>query len=340
MIITRTPYRISFFGGGTDYPTWMARHGGAVVSTTIDKYCYITCRDLPPFFEHRHRLVYSLIENVRDVREFRHPPTRAVLSELGIETGIEIHHDGDLPARSGLGSSSAFTVGLLQAVRALQGRASSKQMLAEEAIRIEQDVLAENVGAQDQVAVAYGGFNRIDFQPDGSFAVRPVVCPPRRIAKLEARLMLFFTGVSRIASEIAAEQIANIPRREASLYRMREQVEEVTALLTDPHADLDDFGRLLHEGWELKKSLSERISTAGIDTVYARARAAGALGGKILGAGGGGFILFYATPERRAAVVAALSDLVHVPFRFEREGAQVIFYRPTETSVGAQDAAE
>lgn len=336
MIITRTPFRISFFGGGTDYRVWIREHGGAVVSTTIDKYCYITCRDLPPFFEHKHRLVYSLVENVREVRDLQHPAARAVLSELGVETGLEIHHDGDLPARSGLGSSSAFTVGLLHALHGLRGRMASKRALAEEAIRIEQDVLAENVGAQDQVAVSFGGLNRIDFQPEGSFTVQPLVCPPGRVAELESRLMLFFTGVSRVASEIAAEQVGNVPLHQSELMRMRAQVDEAISLLVDPDAELDAFGELLREGWQLKKSLSNRVSTLGIDAVYTRAIMAGALGGKILGAGGGGFILFYVPPNRRAAVSRALSTLVHVPFRFEREGSQLIFCQPAEAEFGEQ----
>ena len=331
MIITRTPFRVSFFGGGTDYLDWVRQHGGTVLSTTIDKYCYITCRKLPPFFDHRHRLVYSRIENVREIDEIQHPAARAILSEFGDESGMEIHHDGDLPARAGLGSSSAFTVGLLHAIHALRGSMASKDALAEQAIHIEQTVLAENVGAQDQVAVAFGGLNRIEFPTHGGFGVQPVICSSGRIANLESRLLLFFTGVSRIASHIAAEQIQSLHRHEAALKRMRAQVDEAIAILTSPGDDIDDFGRLLHEGWMLKKSLSSRISTPDIDAVYERAVAAGALGGKLLGAGGGGFILFFVQPGRRAAVIEALADLVHVPIRLERDGSQIIFYRPQET---------
>jgi D-glycero-alpha-D-manno-heptose-7-phosphate kinase len=328
MIITRTPFRISFFGGGTDFPPWFRENGGAVVSTTIDKYCYISCRYLPPFFEHRHRIVYSLIENVREVGEIKHPAVRAVLSELRFEKGLEIHHDGDLPARSGLGSSSSFTVGLLHALHALEGRMSSQRALAEEAIHVEQTVLAENVGCQDQIAVAYGGLNRIEFNQDGSFDVRPVVCPQDRVQALEDRLMLFFTGVSRFSSEVQAAHVANVPKSGDNLTRMRDQVDAAIALLSDPETDIDDFGRLLDEAWRLKKSLSDKVSNEQIDSIYEAGRKAGALGGKILGAGGGGFVLFYVPPERREAVERALSGLIHVPFRFERNGSQVIHYSP------------
>ncbi|WP_417773659.1 kinase [Stappia sp.] len=330
MIITRTPFRISFFGGGTDFPPWFIENGGAVISTTIDKYCYITCRYLPPFFEHRHRIVYSKIENVQRIEEIQHPAVRGVLSDLGVVDGIEIHHDGDLPARSGLGSSSSFTVGLLHAINALEGRMSSKQGLAESAIRIEQDVLAENVGCQDQIAVAHGGFNRIDFLKGGGHEVRPVVCTQDRLAALEGRLMLFFTGVSRFGSQVAAKQVANIGKSGANLERMREQVDTAVGILSDPSADMDDFGRLLHEAWQLKKGLSDSISTAMIDEIYARAMTAGAIGGKILGAGGGGFILFFVPPERRRDVARALDGLTHVPFHFERDGSQVVYYKPSD----------
>lgn len=332
MIITRTPFRISFFGGGTDFPSWFKDNGGAVLSTTIDKYCYITCRYLPPFFDHKHRIVYSKIENVQRVDEIQHPAVRGILSDFGVTEGLEIHHDGDLPARSGLGSSSSFTVGLLHAMHALKGRMSSKEGLAREAIRIEQDVLKENVGCQDQVAVAHGGLNRIDFLTSGGHIVRPVICSPERTAALEGRLMLFFTGVSRFGSEIAERQIANIGRNAATLERMRAQVDTALQILSDPDTDIDAFGRLLDEAWHFKKQLSDRISTSMIDEIYARAKAAGAIGGKILGAGGGGFILFFAPPERQAAVLEALQDLTHVPFQFERDGSQVVYYKPSGVS--------
>jgi len=236
MIITRTPFRISFFGGGTDYPAWSREHGGAVLATTINKYCYISCRHLPPFFEHKHRIVYSLIENVRTIDEIRHPAVRAVLATMGVGSdpdGLEIHHDGDLPARSGLGSSSSFTVGLIHAIRALRGQYVSKDELAREAIHIEQDVIGENVGSQDQVSAAFGGLNRIGFRRDGSFDVAPVIVDPARLTLLQDHLMLCFTGISRIASEVARSKIDNLGNRHAELTRMREMVEAAIAILHD-----------------------------------------------------------------------------------------------------------
>lgn len=329
MIISRTPFRISFFGGGTDFPGWFNENGGAVLSTTIDKYCYISCRRLPPFFEHRHRLVYSQIENVKQVQDIKHPAARAVLSQFNITDGLEIHHDGDLPARSGLGSSSSFTVGLLNAVRGLNGKISSKRSLAEQAIHVEQKVLAENVGCQDQVAVAYGGFNRIDFNVGGSFDVTPVICPSNRFEELQDHLMLFFTGISRFSSEIASAQVGNISKSSASLKTMHEQVDIAHDILVNPATPIQEFGRLLHEAWCLKKSLSDKISTDFIDDIYEEARNEGALGGKVLGAGGGGFILFFAPPDRQERIKKRLGNLVHVPFQFERDGSHIVYYNPS-----------
>lgn len=328
MIITRTPFRISFFGGGTDYPAWFAENGGAVLSTSIDKYCYISCRRLPPFFAHKHRIVYSNIENVREIDEIVHPSVREVFRWLGVEDGIEVHHDGDLPARSGLGSSSAFTVGLIHALRALNGQLSSKHELARDAIHVEQDLIGESVGSQDQIAVAVGGFNRIEFLRNGEFAVTPIVMPKARRRQLEDRMLLFFTGQTRIAATIAARKIENLANRRAELEAMRAMVDEALAVLTSPNADMDDFGRLLHESWQLKRRLTDGVSTPLIDAHYAAAMAAGALGGKILGAGGGGFLLVFAPPERHDAVRAALADLVHVPFRFEDAGTSLALYQP------------
>lgn len=328
MIITRTPYRISLFGGGTDYPRWYRDHGGAVLGMGIDKYCYISLRPLPPFFEHKHRIVYSRIENVREIAEIEHPSVRAVLGEAGIEEGLEIHHDGDLPARSGLGSSSSFTVGLLNAIHALRGRMVTKQFLAEEAIRIEQEVIAENVGSQDQIWAAYGGLNRIDFHRNGSFAVTPLIMTMERQNELLGHLMLLFTGVSRHASEIAKHKIANLTSRVRNLEGLRSLVDEAQGILTDPAADIREIGRLLHEGWLLKRGLAEEVSTSMIDEVYQAGRAAGAIGGKILGAGGGGFILFFVEPERRRAVRERLSHLIEVSIDIDHTGSGVVLYRP------------
>jgi len=328
MIITRTPYRISFFGGGTDYPAWSNDHGGEVLSTSIDKYCYITCRHLPPFFDHKHRIVYSTIENVQHWEEIKHPAVRAVLGWANCSKGLEIHHDGDLPARSGLGSSSSFTVGLLHAMSALKGQYVSKEQLARDAIHIEQNVIGEHVGSQDQVAAAYGGFNHIEFLPSGGFQVSPVILGKRRLKDLQKHLMLCFTGFSRIASEVAKAKIDNLARRADELTRMRAMVEEAMRILSARNRSLDEFGDLLHQAWLIKKRLSDRVSTTEIDEIYQRARDAGALGGKLLGAGGGGFLLLFARPDDQPRIREALSHLIHAPVNFDESGSRVVLYQP------------
>lgn len=329
MIITRTPFRVSFFGGGTDYPPWFREHGGAVLATTIDKYCYISCRFLPPFFEHKYRLVYSRIENVQDPAEMEHPAARAVLQWSQWKQGVEIHHDGDLPARSGLGSSSSFTVGLLHALNALKGQMSSKKMLASQAIHVEQNVIHENVGSQDQISAAYGGFNRIQFNRDDSFDVSPVIVSPSRLGELRSHLMLFYTGISRIASDVAKSKIDNLAARAEQLHRMHAMVDEGIEILCHPTRSIEDFGRLLHQSWLLKRSLSNQVSSESIDASYEAAISAGALGGKILGAGGGGFLLIFARPADQARVRHSLAQLVHVPFGFDTEGSRVVLYQPS-----------
>lgn len=327
MIITRTPFRVSFFGGGTDYPLWYKEHGGAVLSTTIDKYCYISCRYLPQFFSHRHRIVYSKIENVGEVSEIEHPAVRAVLEWLRWERGLEVHHDGDLPARSGLGSSSSFTVGLIHALNALQGRYISKDELAVQAIHVEQEVIRENVGSQDQVSAAFGGFNRIQFRQDGRFDVDPIVLRRDRLDALQGSLMLCFTGLSRFASEVAKSKLQNFKNRQTELRRLHEMVDAAIEILRG-EAPITEFGRLLDEGWRYKRSLSDKVSTTEIDELYAKARSSGAVGGKLLGAGGGGFLLLFAPPEAQPAVRAKLDRLVHVPFEFETSGSRVVLYQP------------
>ncbi len=327
MIISRTPFRISFFGGGTDYPDWYREHGGAVLSTTIDKYCYISVRELPPFFEHRFRLVYSFVENVKEVSELAHPAARGVLQYLNISKGLEIHHDGDLPARSGVGSSSAFTVGLISAVRALEGRHVSKDELAQEAIHVEHRVICEPVGAQDQISAAFGGFNHITFRQDGSHQVAPLVMQRDRLESLQGHLMLLFTGLSRTAAEIARTQIANLRHRASELHALNQMVDRAIEILRST-SDLTEFGRLLEEGWKLKRRLSDRVSTPDIDAIYETARRAGAIGGKLLGAGGGGFLLLFVRPEDRPAVRSALPTLLDVPFRFESSGSRIVLYQP------------
>lgn len=328
MIISRTPFRISFFGGGSDYPTWSRAHGGAVLVTAIDKYCYLTCRYLPPFFEHRIRVLYSKIENVQRVDEIEHPAVRGALQELKIERGIEIHHDGDLPARSGMGSSSSFAVGILHALHALEGRMQSKKQLATEAIRLEQEVLRETVGSQDQIAAAFGGFNTIRFLPDGTFSVQPVFMPEVRMAEFKRHLMLFFTGISRTSSDVASTFVASLKDRAESINRFVEMVDEGLDILSRGH--IADFGSLLDEAWKIKRSLSSAVTTSAVDEAYALARGAGALGGKLLGAGGGGFLLIFAPPERRRHVEKALSHFLHVPFDFEPSGSQIVLYDPEQ----------
>ncbi len=332
MIITRTPFRISFFGGGTDYPAWYQEHGGVVLATTIDKYCYITCRYLPPFFEHKHRIVYSRIENVRRLEDIEHPAVRAVLSWANCEKGLEVHHDGDLPARSGLGSSSSFTVGLVHALAALQGKYISKEELAANAIYIEQEIIKENVGSQDQISAAFGGFNRIEFKRDGSFHVSPIIFVKERLHELQSHLMLCFTGFSRIASDIAKSKIDNFKSREDVLGRMKDMVDEAIQLLQNTSIPIDEFGKLLHQTWLYKRSLSRKVSTSEIDLLYERAIAAGATGGKLLGAGGGGFLLLFVSPEKQPQVREQLKHLVHVPFDFEVSGSRVVLYQPNGLS--------
>ena len=328
MIITRTPLRVSFFGGGTDYPAWFQEHGGAVLATTIDKYLYLHCRYLPPFFDFRSRVVWSQIERVQDASEIVHPAIRGILQWLKIGEGVEIHHHGDLPARTGLGSSSSFSVGLLHALHALRGELVSKRKLAEEAIYVEQQVLQENVGVQDQIQSAFGGLNRIDIRTDGSFEVSPLVVRAERLAGLQNHLLLLYTGLSRHASEIAAEQVATMGSKTAELTAMRGMVDEGQRILVG-NGDLRDFGRLLHESWKLKRALSTKIAPAFVNEIYDTALQAGADGGKLLGAGGGGFMLIFVDPDRRVAVIKALAKLLPVPFQFERGGTQIVLYEPT-----------
>lgn len=329
MIISRTPFRISFFGGGTDYPSWFRQHGGSVLATSINKYCYITCRYLPPFFEHAIRVVYSKIENCRSVDEISHTAVRAVLRYLQIDRGVEIHHDGDLPARSGMGSSSSFTVGLLHALYALKGMMPNKQQLAQESIYIEQEVLKENVGSQDQVLAAYGGFNHIVFLPDGQISVRPITISADRTKELNSHLMLFYTGIERTASEIAQSYIHNVDDKKRELRIIKDLVEESISLLNSDR-DIAAFGDLLYEGWHAKRSLSPTVSNSDVDKIYELAVSTGARGGKLLGAGGGGFMLLFVPPSKQICVREALSKLIYVPFTFEFSGSQIIFFDPEE----------
>src|SRR5277367_381207 len=330
MIVTRTPFRISFFGGGTDYPVWYREHGGAVLSTTIDKSCYLTCRWLPPFFEYHSRVSYSRVENVSANSAIEHASVRGCLQHLGIAEGVEVHHIADLPARTGLGTSSAFTVGLLLGLYALRNQMRDKHSLALEAINVEQDILKEAVGAQDQVSAAYGGFNRINFGRDGSIEVRRMLASPNRLAELEQNLALYFTGFSRFASEIAQEQLKMTPHKKQELDTMLQLVDEAEAIIGSSDRPLNEFGRLLHESWKIKRTLTQKISNASIDEIYEAGISAGALGGKLLGAGGGGFMLFFVPPERREALRTRLKKLLCVPFSFSNRGSHVVVYEPDE----------
>lgn len=324
MIVSRTPFRISLFGGGTDYPSWSREHGGAVLATSIDKYCYLTCRYLPPFFEHRYRVVYSKIENCHTIDEISHPAAREVLRFMQMDRGVEIHHDGDLPARSGMGSSSAFTVGLLHALYALKGRMPSKHQLAMESIRVEQEMVKETVGSQDQVMAAYGGLSYVLFHPNGEITVRPMALAYDRVRELNAHLMLFYTGIKRTAAEVAKSYVDQISEKQRQLHRLRQMVDESIAILNNGN-DLSAFGDLLHDAWLAKRSLSAHVTNSDVDDIYEAARAAGARGGKLTGAGGGGFMLLFAPPSRHEAIRQRLNKLLHVPFEFEFNGSQIIF---------------
>ena len=335
MIISRTPFRISFFGGGSDYPAWYRKHGGSVLVTTINKYCYLSCRYYPPFFEHKFRIVYIRSEDCKAVEEVSHPAVRETLRYLKWDRGLEIHHVGDLPARGGMGSSSSFTVGLLHALCAMQGRMLSKKQLAMESIHIEQDLLRETVGSQDQVSTAYGGLNHILFQENGEIIVKPVTLSQDRIHQLESHLMLFYTGIKRTASNVAQSYVNNIEEKKRQMEAMTGLVDESMAILNSDH-DIMGFGRLLHEAWKIKCSFSDRVSNSGVDEIYSKAVSAGAIGGKIAGAGGGGFMVLFVPPERREQVREGLKNLVHVPFRFEGHGSQIIFYDPEEDFSGAE----
>lgn len=327
MIIVRSPMRVSFFGGGTDHPTWF-RSGepAAVLSTTIDKYLYVTLRKLPNIFNFNYRVSWRIIEEVEKLSEIKHPIVRAVLENYGndCDSGYEILYNADLPAQSGLGSSSAFTVALLKAYLGNAGKTGSKQFFAREAIRIEQDLLKEPVGSQDQIAAAYGGLNKITFGADDTFEVEPILISGERKRALNANLMIFFTGFTRSASLIESAKIANMNAKREEMHALYEMVLEGRSILEDPGRELSDFGRLLGDAWARKRALSVGVSNGGLDAAYDAGIRAGALGGKLLGAGGGGFLLFYVEPQHQEAVKAALKPMINMPFGFESAGASVV----------------
>ena len=326
MIISRTPFRISFFGGGTDYPVWYNENGGAVINATINKYCFITARYLPPFFKYKHRIRYYQHEETNSLDEIKHPSVRECAKSLKIDKGIEIVHNADLPAQSGLGSSSTFTVGLLNALHALQNYMPTKRELALEAIHVEQDLICENVGSQDQTAAAFGGLNKISFNENKDIDVDPIIISNERRNEIQESLMLFFTGFARTASEVAKKQIEVTPKREKELNTMMEICNEGLERLTDRKQSLNEFGKLLDEQWKIKRSLTDKISNKDIDSIYAAGMEAGALGGKLLGAGGGGFMLFYVPQDKQEKVKTALKTKLFVPFRFEYTGSKIIYY--------------
>lgn len=328
MIISRTPFRISFFGGGTDYPVWYQKRGGAVLATSINKYCYLTVRYLPPFFDFRYRIRYTEQEQVKEISQIKHPSVRECLNHISLDRGVEIQHNADLPARIGLGSSSTFTVSLLHALYALKGKMVTKRQLALEAIHLEQNIIRENVGSQDQTSAAFGGFNKITFGGQHQIQVEPLTLEAEYLNFFQSHLMLFFTGFSRTASDIAEEQIKNTPKREKELDRMLSMVDQAIAILNSGTHDLGDFGRLMGESWMLKRNLTSSITSHDIDGIYQSALEAGALGGKVLGAGGGGCMLFFVRPQDQAKVRKALSRLLYIPFYFENLGSQIIYYAP------------
>lgn len=325
MIITRTPFRMSFFGGGTDFSGFYNEHGGAVLSTTFDKYCYVTVRHLPRFFDYKTHLTYSKEEKVNSYEEIKHPAIRNAMQWLDMHE-LRLVYDSDLPARTGLGTSSSFAVGMLEAFYALKGKYADKRKLADDAIHLERVLCNEAGGIQDQIAASFGGFNRIDFSQDG-YNVNPVIISPERKKSLNDNLMLFFTGISRFSSDIQKTTEKSMKDKTAELLKMYELVGQAEQILTDKNRDLDDFGRMLDYTWKLKRGIAEGISSDSIDDQYDRAIKAGALGGKLLGAGGGGFLLFYVPREKQENVKAALKDQLHVPFQFENEGTKVVFYQ-------------
>lgn len=328
MIITKTPFRMSFFGGGTDYPEYYQKQGGSVLSTTFDKYCYVTVRHLPRFFDYTNQVSYSKIERVNSVEEIEHPAVREAMKYLDMKE-LQISYDADLPAKSGLGTSSSFAVGLLNAFHALKGQYADKMQLAKEAIHLERVLCDEDGGVQDQVAASFGGLNRINFTPDG-ISVNPIVISREKKKLLNNNLMLFFTGFARFSSEIAKEQKGAMKDKQKELEEMKHLVDSAEAVLTTQTADLHEFGRLLDYSWNLKRGITKSISNNVLDQIYYEAMKNGAVGGKLLGAGGGGFFVFYVEKDRQKQLKEALNGLLHIPFLFENEGSRVLYYRPED----------
>ena len=335
MIITKTPFRMSFFGGGTDMEDFFRVHGGAVLSTTFDKYCYVNVRHLPPFFDYRTELSYSKTERVTSIESIQHPAIRNAMKMLNMHE-IRLTYEADLPARSGLGTSSSFAVGMLSAFYALKGKYADKKKLADEAIYLERVLCGEAGGWQDQIAASYGGFNRINFNKDGTYDVLPIIISPERKKQLDHNLMMFFTGFTRFSSDVQKANAASPETKEAKekrLLEMLDLVDDAEDVLTNKKRNLDDFGHLLDHTWKLKRQTGSAVSTSNIDALYQKGIEAGALGGKLLGAGGGGFLVFYVQPEKREALKAAMHDLLYVPFHFEDGGSRVLYYSPEDYGI-------
>ena len=327
MIITRTPFRMSFFGGGTDMKDFFTEHGGAVISTTFDNYCYVIVRHLPRFFDYSTELSYSKIERVTSIDDIEHPAIRNAMKMLDMHE-LRLTYEADLPARSGLGTSSSFAVGMLNAFYALKGKYADKKKLADDAIYLERVLCNEAGGWQDQIAASFGGFNRINFNKDGTYDVYPLIIHPDRKKQLDDNLLMFFTGFTRFSSDMQKANAKGYHDKTKQLLEMLDLVDQAQEILTDKNSDLDDFGRLLDHTWKLKRQTGGAITTSSIDALYQRGIDAGALGGKLLGAGGGGFLVFYVQPEKKQAVKEAMKDLLYVPFHFEDGGTRVIHYTP------------
>lgn len=327
MIITKTPFRMSFFGGGTDMESFFREYGGAVLSTTFDKYCYVNVRHLPRFFDYSTELSYSKTERVKSVDDIEHPAIRNAMKMLDMHE-IRLTYEADLPARSGLGTSSSFAVGMLNAFYCLKGKYADKKKLADEAIYLERELCQEAGGWQDQIAASYGGMNRIEFNKDGTYDVKPIIIHPERKKQLNDNLLMFFTGFTRFSSDMQKANAVGYAEKIKQLQEMYRLVDDAEAVLEDKHADLDDFGRLLDVTWKLKRQTGGAITTNSIDVLYEKGIAAGALGGKLLGAGGGGFLVFYVQPEKKNTVMEAMNDLLYVPFKFEDGGSRVVHYSP------------
>ena len=330
MIITQTPFRMSFFGGGTDVESFFREYGGSVISTTFDKYCYVNVRHLPRFFDYSTELSYSITERVTDVNQIEHPAIRNAMKMLDMHE-LRLSYEADLPARSGLGTSSSFAVGMLNAFYALKGKYADKKRLADEAIYLERVLCAEAGGWQDQIAASFGGFNRINFNSNG-YEILPVILSPERKRELNDNLMMFFTGFTRFSSEVQKANSIGNKEKNNQLKEMLSLVDDAERILTNKNCDLNEFGRLLDYTWKLKRQTGSAVTTSTIDDLYDKGIKAGALGGKLLGAGGGGFLLFYVEKEKQNLVLNAMKDLLYIPFKFEEGGTRVIHYTPEEYS--------